>query len=394
MIARSGLDLNLLIAAFGDPDSWCGVSASGAGATIACPARLALPQSRTSGDAADRGTELHTFARVVTVNPAGRAQALLDVTEKYRHTAEGMNLELALDGLRPVGFEKAYALDAQKRSVRYIGENIERGYNEELKRQGKPPLGRYEIPFTIDVEAFFGDTPVELDYKSGQSIGDPAEHWQRRICATGLMLFYDKATAISRVAYIWDDGKIVPDGCEFSILDGEDFCDILVKAIDAVWDARLLIANGIMPPISPSDTACGYCPAITSCPYHTNFAKAMLGKLEVVENGPQLSTLSLTELGEVWELAKKAERIIEPLLKSLKTIAADKPIPIGDAYEVRPQSKSRTYFDDSKARGLIVTLLGRLQTDEEDIQKQLKSLTGKTEYQETRKLKRQLPIAS
>lgn len=388
MTDRIGLDTNLLIAQFGEPETWCGISASGVGPTIECPTRLALPAAFTKSDAADRGNELHAFARIVTVNPSGRAQALLDMPEKWRHTAEGMDLVGALDGLRVVGCERAYALDVKERKVRYIGEDIGRNYQREQ------PLGRYEVPFTMDVEAFYGDTPVELDYKSGQSIGDPMEHWQRRVCAVGLMIFHDTPTAISRVAYIWDDGRIMPDGCEFSVLDVDDFCDTIVKAIDRVWEARLLLANGIMPSVSPSDDACKYCPAMMSCPYYTNTAKAMLGKLQDIEKGPELSALSLEELGKVWEMAKTIEKLVEPLIDGIKLMAAKQPIPVGEKYEVRPAPRSRTYFDDSKARGMIVRLLAESGATEEEIQSKLKSLSGKTDYVEFRKVKRHLTLVA
>lgn len=402
MSARIGLDVTLLLKMFGDPDEWSGISGSSAGATIECPARLALPQAHTRGEAATRGNELHAFARVCTVNPAAREKALADVPEKYRHTAAGMNLDLALDGLRVVGCERAYALDVKKHTVRFIGENIERDYNKVLEAQGKPRLGRYEIPFTLDVEAFAGDIPVELDYKSGQSIGPVEDHWQRRVCATGLMMFHDTATAISRVAYIWDNGEIKPDGYEFSILDAEEYCDTLVTAIDAVWTARLLLANGIMPDIFPSDSACNYCSAMTSCPYWMNIAKAMLGKLQAVEKGPELSTLTLEELGQVWDMAKKAEKILEPLFKGMKKVIQPgptedgeipevKPLPIGDK-EVRPVPRSKTFFDASKARGFIVTLMQRSGATQEEIDAKIESLNGKTEYEEYRTVKRQLPM--
>lgn len=396
MIARAGLDLNLLIAIFGDPDAWCGVSGSSAGATIECPTRLALPQSRTTSDQADRGTELHAFARICTVNPDGRAQALLDMPEKWRHTAAGMNIAAALEGLRVVGTETAYALDVQKRTVRFIGNNIERKYNETLVAGGQAPIGRYEIPFSMDVEAFYNDIPVELDYKSGQSIGDVEEHWQRRVCAAGLMFFYDTPTAISRVAYIRDDGTIIPDGTEFSVMDAEEFCDQLVKAIDAVWEARLLFANGIMPTVYPSDGACAYCPVMESCPYYTNFAKSMVGRLQAIEAGPELSTLTSDEKAKIFAELKIAEKIVEQQLGALRKLAAIEPIPaLGDEdKEYRATQRSRSSFDGAAARGMIATLLRRDNKTDDEIADVLKKLDKSTSYTEVRKVKRILPVAS
>lgn len=366
---------------------WTGTSASSAGADSECPTRRVLPQVRESGEYAERGNELHEFARVVTVNPSARDEALAAVPEQWRHTAEGMNVANALDGLTVVGCEMAYVLNVQTQQVRFVGQNIGREYAAELARQGLPPLSKYDVPFTIDVEARYGDVPVELDYKSGQSIGDPAEHWQRRVCAMGLMLFHNTASAISRVAYIDDDGTITPDGCEFSALEIDDWCATLMRTADAVEAAKKLLASGVMPTVYPSDSACKYCPAMTSCPYYTNFAKAMLGKLQAVERGPELSELTPVELGQVWEMVKMAEKLTESILGGLKRVAAETPLPIGNKYEVRPQTKSKKFFNDSAARGLIVTLLGQAGRSDDEIKAQLNQLHGKTTYSEFRKLK-------
>lgn len=374
-------------------DVWCGISASNAGAVIGCPARLALPQVRETGEAAERGNALHAFARVVAKNPDARAQALLDIPEEYRTTAAGMNVELALEGIDNRRYEMAYALDAKTRTARFIGENIGRDYAGTLERNGQRPLSRYEIPFTIDVVGVINGVPVELDYKSGQSIGDPEKHWQRRVCATGLMCYFDTPTAISRVAYIWADGSIHPDGHEFNALDADDYCDELVKAIDAVWAARALLATQVMPTLSPSDDNCKYCPAMLSCPVYLNVAKAMLGRVVEIEKGPDLTTLSEAELFKVWTDLKQAESIVDAQLKRMKTLAAEKPF--GDeTYEIAPAMKAKTGFDAGAARGLIVQLLGREGLSEEEIASRLAKLTYKTEYPEYRKRKRQLPMAS
>ena len=355
------------------------ISASNAGSTIACPAREAFPHAKDTSEAADRGNALHEFARVCTVNPAAREAALADVPEEWRVTAKGMNLELALDGLEVIGCERAYALNVKTRTTRFIGTNIGRDYGA---------LEPYEIPFTIDVEARTMGSPVELDYKSGQYIGPVKDHWQRRVCATGLMFFYDAPTAISRVAYIWENGSIHPDGHEFSMIDAEDFCDVLVRAVDAVAAAKAEFAAGRMPTVYPSDDACKYCPAMTSCPYMTNFARSMLSTLKAIETGPDLIALTGEQLGAVWEQLKIAEKIVELQLTALKKIAVESPIPVGELYVVRPKTMSKTSFDAAAARGLITTLLGRTGANDEDIQKQMSTLYRKNEYNEFRKVKK------
>ncbi len=356
-----------------------GVSASSVGPTILCPTRAVLPQVRDTGEAAVRGNELHEFARLVTENPGCREAALAAVPEDYRHTAEGMNLAGALDGLEVLGCEMAYALNVQTRTTRFIGRNIGRNYGA---------IGKYEIPFTIDVEAVVDGVPVELDYKSGKNIGPVKEHWQRRVCATGLMFFHDTASAISRVAYIWEDGSIHPAGDEFNIFEAEDYCDEMLKMLDAVYAAEAKLYGGEMPTTYPSDDACKYCPAMMSCPAMTNFAKAMLGKLEAIEKGPELSTLAPAELLEVWETAKRAAVIAETVIDSLKVLA-EKQAFGNEEYEVRGKAKDgKAYFDAGKARGLITVLLGKLGAEDEEIKNQIAGLMGKgKEYTEYRKYK-------
>lgn len=369
---------------------WTGLSASGVGAAIICPSRLVLPAAHTSSDAAARGDSLHEFARICGKTPEARDEALKAVPDDWKFTAEGMNIQQALEGLTIVGFERAYALNVKTGVVRFIGEDIGRDYNGTLAKNGQAPLDKYDVPFTIDVEgrSNFLNMPTELDYKSGQNVGDPAEHWQRRICATGLMLYYDEPTAISRIAYIWMDGSIHPDGCEFSILDTEEFLETCVRTIDAIEEAKRTFASGRMPVINPDEEACKYCPALTSCPYWTNFAKSMLGRMQAIENGPELSELTPEEMGKAWEDAKKAEKIAEMTIKALKLMASKNPFPVGEKYEVRSKEKSRTYFDDGKARGLIVTLMTRAGSEPQEIEQQLEALKGKTTFEEFRAFKK------
>jgi hypothetical protein len=342
---------------------------------------MALPQSRTTGEPAKRGNVIHSYCRITTVDKSQetRDRALVDIPdEKIRNTCAGINLELALDGLEVVACERAYVLNVKDRTVRIAGDNIERHYNKALLSKGLEPLGKYDVPATIDVVAMAGGTPVELDYKSGQSIGPVKDNWQRKICATALMIHYGTASAISRVAYVGEDGSIRPEGDEFSCMDIDDFCDEIVTAIDAIEVAKAEFSAGRMPTVYPSDTACKYCNAQTSCPYWTNFAKSMVSELEAVENGPDLKTLSSEQMGKVWQLMKKSQVILKNIEDAGKMMAAASPLVIDDDWEVRPTWQSgRSYFNDSKARGKIATLMAQMGSTQEEIDATLSSMTGK-----------------
>ncbi len=383
------------------PENWelqyTGASASGVGPMIGCPPRMALPQSRTTGEYAIRGNIIHNFCRLIGFNPDNREAALAEISDpKIRATCAGINLDEVFAGTATVAFERAYILNVKSRTVRLAGDNIERKYNEALVSKGLEPLGLYDVPATIDVVGMDGDVPVETDYKSGLSIGDPEVHWQRRICAIALMLHYGTATAKSRVAYVKEDGQILLDGCEFSCMDIDDFCDEVVRAIDAVIAAKAMLAARQMPTVYPSDDNCKYCNALTSCPYYLNLAKAMIGDLEAVENGPDLRTLSREQMGALWDKRKKFQTILDNIETVGKILAEDAPLIVDDEWEIRPNYQAgRMNFDDAAARGEIVKLMYAMGSTEEQVTAKIKSLSKQgRSFAKFLKVKRALPVVN
>ncbi len=356
-----------------------GASASSIGPMIGCPTRMALPQANSTGEYAIRGNIIHSYCRLIGLNPANRDSALAEIQDpKIRATCEGIDLTEVFYGTEKVAFERAYILNVKDRTVRLAGDNIERQYNKSLLALGLAPLGLYDVPCTIDYVGMENGVPIETDYKSGQSIGDPEVHWQRRICAVALMIHYGTATAKSRVAYIKEDSQVLLDGCEFSCLDIDDFCDQVVEAIDKVVSAKAMLTARTMPPVSPSDENCKYCPAFTSCPAQINLAKAMGGDLEAIENGPDLRTLTSEQMGLLWEKRKNYQRILDNLETVGKLMAQVSPLPVDDKFEIRPEwQNGRMSFDDASARGMIAVLLAEKGLDETEITAKIKSLTKK-----------------
>ncbi len=360
--------------------SWGGWSASAVGRLLGCPTSFALPQGRETGDWAERGIVLHDFCRTIQVNPAARAQALLDIAdEDIRKTAEGINLAAALDGIEVVACERAYVLNVKNKTVRTVGDNIDRKYDETLIANGQEPLGKYDVPCSMDVVGtVLGGVPCEVDYKSGRPVGPVKDHFQTRVCAAILLILHEVPVVVGRVAYIWEDGTVMPDGDEFSALDVDDLCDEIVAAIDAVDKAKALLASGIMPKVEASDENCKYCPAVTSCPHHMNFVRSLLGELVQIEKGPDLKTVPVEDLGKAFDMMKKAVKVLERIEKAGKLVGSERPLPVDDKYEYRSKdSPGRKFFDAAKARGEIVKLMGQAGADEEAIAAKLESLNGK-----------------
>jgi hypothetical protein len=368
---------------------WTGITGSAAYDVAACLPRAALPGWRTSSSAAARGNALHEYCRRLSGKPSGREQFLAEVPEKWRHTASGINLDEALDGIKVKATEVAYALNVKERTCRFIGVNIDRKYDEHLAACQEPPLSKYEIPFTIDVEGEIGDVPVELDYKSGQSIGDVEEHGQRRVSAAGLMLFYDTTSCISRVAYIWDTGDIKHDGHEFTIFDAWETCDYLTAAIDALDPVRAQVANGEIPKVTPDrDKQCKYCGAFNICPYWTSLLRAALS-----ETSPSIEEVRSEDAGRVLDQVKDKLKVLGELEDALKERAIRSPLIVDDMYEFTAGSRSgRSYFDAASARGMLAVALQKTGLSEEEVSAKIASLTKKGADSVVVSKKKRLPV--
>lgn len=378
--------------------SWLGITGSTAGAVAACPARAALPRCvEPAGERADRGNELHTFAECVTLDPSNRKKYEDAVSEEWRHTAQGMNLDEALDGIEVIGCEVAFVLNVKDRTCRRIGERIERKYEEHLAATGQEPLTKYDIPFTVDVLGWSKTLgcPVELDYKSGRSIGEVEDHAQRRISAAGVLFHYNSDTALSRVAYIWDDGQIRPDGHEFTVLDAWQICDEQVDSIDRVEAARALVAEGSTPTVYPDrDKQCRYCQSFDYCPYWNNLIRTSLDEVDHIATGLSKDVLSPEQKGKALDYVKDVLKAASELEKRLKEHVYKSPLPVDDRLEFRAEEQAgKSSFDAAAARGLIVTLLGQQGLDSEEIEERLKKLTRKgAPYPVITKRKRVLPV--
>jgi len=293
-----------------------------------------------------------------------------------------------LEGIDVIACERAYVLDVEHKTVRVVGDNLNRKYG---------PLTKYEVPCTMDVVGripALDNVPCELDYKSGRSIGKIEDHWQRRVCAAVLMIHYDSPTSIGRVGYIWEDGRVFPDGGEFSCLDIDDWCDAIKAGIDKVEAAKALLAQQIMPPVQAEEDDCKYCPALTSCPHHMNFVRSLLGQLVEIEKGPNLNVVPLEDIGRAFDLFKKAEKILKIIEKAGKLAGAETPLPIDDKYEyVTRWQDGKASFDGAKARGEIVKLMGQAGASEEEIAAKLASLNGKgPDFPVFNRVKRVLPV--
>lgn len=367
---------------------WTGTTGSAAGDVAACPPRMAFPQCRTSSSAADRGVELHRFAEMCTRFPDRRDEFLKEMSEEWRLTAVSMDLANAhaeLDGTL-MDCEVAYVVNVKERTARRLGTNIDRDY-------AKFGLTKYDIPLTIDLEdTVLGGVPCEQDYKSGRYVGEPSEHFQRKLSATALMFHHGTSEAVSRICYIWEDGTTKLDGCEFTLIDAWETCDVMVTAIDRVVEAKELLAAGKVPTVYPDrERQCKYCSSFSVCPFWSNLIS---GAAERLATAPDFTAVPPEEKGRWMDYVKDVLKVANAVEETLKEHAKREALPVDDTWEFSMASKKgRSYFDNAAARGLLVTLLGREGMSPEDIDKKLASFNKRgIDVEEVRKRKRSLDI--
>lgn len=353
------------------------LTASNADRVVACPASEVLPHIKPPpGLPAAKGNSLHGYFQRMSMG-MDVSTYLQDMEPEWRQIAINTDIRIALMDLQVIGVEMAYILDVEKRTVTFLGSDIGREYEKYLGRK----LTKYEIPYTGDVEAVCDGVPVELDWKTGQHLGEIEERWQRRIGAIVMALKYDAMEAQSRVVYVDAKGAITPEEHTFSYKELMSFCDTLKATKDAEEDARIMLSQGMMPTVFPdSERQCRYCPARDYCPSTTalvrQFTNEPLTPVQVVE---KLRALSPREQGGVMLKVKAAKRIIEAAEEFLKERAKDTPLPADDGYIYDVLEKAHSYFDAEAAREKLIEL-GI--SDEE-----LSGLWKKTTRKEVRRLK-------
>ena len=308
----------------------------------ACPPSHVLPRVLVTSDAADIGTDIHGFLKVVAADPAARSLALERLPPELRDRCAAIDVASALHGLENVRTETAYAVDVESGAVRFLGQDLGRQY---------PELAPTEVCGALDVDADAGDVVVAVDWKTGRGeVTPPEENLQVGIQAYAIAKHRGASSAIGRLAFIDEDGGVTPVEHHFNALDLQRLLERWRNAVRRVHEAAAQHVEGKMPTVR-AGTWCGYCPARPHCPAIVAFAKIMLGELEADRVG--LEMLTPERQGEAWLRAKTAVKLAEDVLEGLRTIAKDEPIPLPDGKEVRPVMSSRSFVNGKRALELL-----------------------------------------
>lgn len=316
-------------------------SASSLERELACPDGTLLPHIFTSSEYAERGTCLHRFGSAV-LSGVPRAKALVDVPEKWRHTAEGFDPRAALAGCSSVRAEVAYAVNVKTGAVRELGQHLNRAYR----------VSADEIPGTLDVAAVtFDDWALGADWKFGhENVAEVAENLQLTFAAYVRAEALGEDAAEGRVIYVREDGKTKPDTHRFSRLELDGFLDKLARLKAGIDAARLRRDRG-EPAIVAPGPHCRYCPAMATCPAHVAIARRLLPDIQAIDAA--LLAMTPEQAGMAWAKLSTIKALVDHAEEGLKNMARQAPIPLPDGRELRELRTSRTNFVKARAIELL-----------------------------------------
>ena len=312
-------------------------TASESARAIACPASCALPQVRTTSRYAVAGTEAHA-EREANIPPVvrewfGSARPRTEVAMAYDVATDDAR-ELAAAGREYDATETEIPGRADVCSATRVGD-YKTGYERPGHAADLPQLHTYALAVarihdsrSVDVAIFRGGAGEEVTLDSHATIGN---------------------IALARHS------------------------DALARAADRVRDARLLVAGGSVPGVSPG-AHCRWCPAKPCCPAFVGAAHALastapetLTRLLTADGmatakatmQAQLSALSVEDAGKAWAAVDVYWELLDAAREQLESRAKDEgSLPLPDGTRVVPTTSTTEKIDGEKALPILIATFG------------------------------------
>jgi RecB family exonuclease len=314
----------------------------------ACPASFALPAiSFPSSKEANRGTQIHHFLE--TAVTGGRDAALEQVPEDapWRATCENIDLSWLTTEASHIECEVKFAYKPLTDTARQIRGGSVRDYSA---------VEDDELAGTADLVITRPDgNLVVIDYKTGRHRVHVVESSQMKLL--GLMIA--RAKGLSQVCvsivHVSEDGAMDFDELLLRSEDLDRIAQSVRTILSHVSEARRTVAQGQTPDVSVGDH-CAFCPAYRACPANTSLAKDLLG----MSDSPQrVAELPPYQVGELWEWATRARRVLEEIEQGLKAYIDNEPVPHPDGVsEIARIESLRESIDGRIAVPVLESYLG------------------------------------
>jgi RecB family exonuclease len=334
------------------PSSW--------GREEACLASTVLPQSRSTGPGAVRGTVIHRYlcAYAQATNDEEREEALLEVDEDVRPMAAAIEWERmpTLDPSSGVA-ELAMAYSPSTGRVRELG----RGGS--IEHDDVPDLLQGdEIGGIADWVALTSDGVWVCDWKTGWSALVKADV-NRQLGAYGLWVarFFGREKAVVSYARLFENGNVAWDIAMMDALRLDATEAALRKHLHDVDAARVAYRDtGAIPP--PTEGGhCLFCPAFRFCPTKAALLISAIeqepGKAAEIARLPQ--PLNHDIVSRMWPKLKAAEKLIEKLQKDMRDyVRLYGAVKLSNGNFLAEDAQPRSSIDPTFARPVLEEFFG------------------------------------
>lgn len=318
----------------------------------ACPGSAALVQIGNHTAPARKGSVIHGYVRrALEADPAtALAEAPEDLRPMLRH--------YPLDGLPsdPSAYaaEIAFAIHLPTGTARELGRGIERAYVEH-------GAGPDDVPGAADYVALIGDDTVEVsDLKTGWTAPTPpAENLQLIGLAVAAARTYGRRFARVRLLVRREDGTGYVAAARLDDFDLDVGLERLRRAAAGVAAARAQVARGELPPLAEGPW-CAHCPAWRACPakMSTIRALALQPQRTLEEMVRERLTLEPEVAREAFTRWRQFAAVFKAIERSIKELAAEHPIDLGDGQVYGPHEVERLIVDGSIAHRMLAERFG------------------------------------
>lgn len=308
-----------------------------------CEASVVLPAQLRTGQRAENGTAIHAFlARALTV---GKERALEEVPlDKH---AEYERIDLSWIDVANPEIEPAYVYDSATDTAIKIGNNVGRAYGN---------LATSQIAGSADVvfRPATGDMIVVIDFKTGSTEqASAADHWQLKTLCLMAARHAGAASARGIIAQLRRDGSWSFSEADFDALELDIVAGEVKQLLSRVHAASERVQSGAQPDVRPSERACRWCECVASCPAAVTAAIKLSRPSMEHPAAPEISALSSTEAGAVWEQLLLAERFLRHVRAGLEALAAREPLILPDGRRVQPVETTREYVNAAIAYDVL-----------------------------------------
>lgn len=322
-------------------------SASSFERLIECPASAVLPQVRGTTDDAVRGTSLHAFIRRVRAG-VPFDEALSYVAEEHQATCRALDWQKLGGDFKALEAETAFALDVESHEARVLGHNIGRAY---------PRLGPTWVVGSEDLGGLLEDgTPVTADIKTGQPVTPAHENAQVKFFARVRQLLTGAPRVVGRLLYVKESGQVFVDEHTFTAFELDCYGDELEDMVGRVRAAEEQYAAGQTPTVYPGEW-CRYCASAPVCPANVALARSMAseqGLDELVQLAAKVALLTPEQAGIAYQRAKAAEAVLETVLKGVRALALQSPLPLPNGKILKPIQVERHDFSGKAALEMLL----------------------------------------